>query len=286
MVSAVSEWGINDYQLLDFGDGRKLEQFGGRVLDRVSPAAAGASRSSQCDWRQAHLQLDANGRIISGEIPPSDWRCRFGSLIFNLKLTPFGHIGVFPEQANNWNWLTSMVHSCAAVNGQAPRALNLFAYTGGSTMALAAAGAQVVHVDASAPAVKWGRENAACSGLSQHPIRWIVDDVRKFVQRELKRGNHYNLIVLDPPSYGHGVGGQRWSIEVDLHPLLLACAKLLNAPPAALLLTAHSPSLSPAIIAQSFSEQLLSHQTKHARLSLKTAHGKSLDAGFYLRITC
>ncbi len=281
-----SDWQPSEYELLDFGCGRKLERFGGQVLDRASPAAENAKQSSNCDWSQADLRLDAKGQVIAGERPRTDWKCRFGGLVFNLKLTPFGHLGLFPEQAINWSWLTAVIQRVSAARQSSPRALNLFAYTGGSTMAMAAAGAEVVHVDASAPAIRWGRDNVASSGLHDRPIRWIVDDVRKFVGRELKRGNHYDLIVLDPPSYGHGSGGQRWNIQEHLTPLLEDCARLLNDPPSALLLTAHSPSLLPSSIAEQIHILLPTHDTEHARLSLKTMADKSLDAGFYVRITC
>lgn len=282
----MSCWQPIDYELLDFGAGRKLERFGGLVLDRVSPAAENAQRSPGCDWSLADLRLDTKGKIIAGAPPASDWQCRFGTLVFNLRLTPFGHVGLFPEQAPNWNWLAKVTQQIATQRQSSPRALNLFAYTGGSTMAMAAAGAHVVHVDASTPAIKWGRENAACSGLALHPIRWIVDDARKFVQRELKRGNRYDLIVLDPPSYGHGAQGQKWSIQQHLLPLLKDCSQLLDEPPSALLLSAHCSSIVPSLIAEEIHKLFLTHLVDHARLVLTSSNGKTLDAGYFVRLSC
>ncbi len=286
---------MDNYELLDFGDGRKLERFSDVVIDRVSPAAEGTHRAPRCDWSQADVKLDTKGRIVSGH-PPANWQCRLGAILFNLKLTPFGHVGLFPEQADNWNWLQTICHSITLIQQQPPiQALNLFAYTGGSTLALAAAGAEVVHVDASAPAVKWGQRNAASSGLAEHSIRWLVDDARKFVRRELRRDKRYHIIVLDPPSFGHGAGGQRWSIDQDLQTLLVDCLQLLTQPPNALLLTAHSESPQPMEIADWINAwqvsvlpsgtQRSSVHCEHARLSLLTSSGKTLDAGFYVRAT-
>jgi 23S rRNA (cytosine1962-C5)-methyltransferase len=271
-----------DYELIDFGAGRKLERMGTWILDRVSPAAAGTQCHAACDWSQAHTRLDAKGRIIAGQAPPQGWECCVGQIAFKLRLTPFGHVGLFPEQAPNWLWLGSSARSLTQASHASLKALNLFAYTGGTTMALARAGVQVVHVDASAPAVTWARDNAAQNGLAQYPIRWIVEDARKFVRRELRRGQRYHIIVLDPPSYGHGAGGQRWSIVDDLPSLLQACIDLLAEPRAALLLTAHSDSLRQTELAQWIAE----HSTlncEYGRLGLTTSQGKTLDAGCFIR---
>ncbi len=289
-------WNPDQYSLLDFGGGRKLERFGNLVLDRPCPAAlvCGRSLSSKqtstdaeyIDWDRADVRLDNEGKLLAGRPPANGWQCRCGPMVFKLKLTPFGHVGLFPEQIANWQWLTA---HCAQYQQPAVRkfsALNLFAYTGGTTMCLAAAGARVVHVDASAPAVKWARANAAASGQTELPIRWIVEDARKFVSRELRRGNHYDVVVLDPPSFGHGAGGERFTIEAHLPELLDGCLQLLAPTQGALLMSAHCEFPSPETIADWLRGGRHSASVEHDRLLLKTKSAKSLDAGFYIRAVC
>ncbi len=249
-------WDLDQYALLDFGEGRKLERFGPIVLDRPCPAAQVCGRSLASkrietasaqpsafvaeffDWERADVRLDNEGRLVAGQAPRKDWQCRCGPLVFGLKLTPFGHVGLFPEQIANWRWLTAHVAQYQQATPREFTALNLFAYTGGTTLCLAAAGARVVHVDASAPAVKWARANAQASGMAELPIRWIVEDARKFVSRELRRGNHYDVVVLDPPSFGHGAAGERFTIEAHLPELLDNCLQLLEPAQGSLLLSA------------------------------------------------
>lgn len=263
------------YELIDFGGGRKLERFGTVVLDRPSPAAESSPRKLR-DWNHADLRLNDRGEIIAGRAPQASWQTRVANIVFNLRLTPFGHVGIFPEQADNWTWLQSQ-----QPNPNSPQALNLFAYTGGSTLALAKAGFEVVHVDASAPSVRWARENAESNGLSEHPIRWIVEDARKFATREVKRGRKYECIVLDPPSFGHGPSGLRWQIETDLFPLLDCCLQLLN-DRGRLLLTAHSTTPEPNAITE-WLQSKLSCSITSRRLELFDHHNRPLDAGFSIR---
>lgn len=272
---------MDSYALLDFGDGRKLEQFGDFVLDRVSPAAVGVSRST-ADWGVADLRLDEHGEVLSGKSIGDNWFVEISGLRFKLRVTPFGHVGVFPEQAANWRWLQSLLQN-ADEHSPTQHALNLFAYTGGSTMALAQAGYNVVHVDASVPSVKWARENAANNGLEQRPIRWIVEDARKFVARELKRGRRYDLIVLDPPSFGHGPGGRRWEIESDLFPLLADCLAILNES-GKILLTAHSVEPDADDIVDWLSRTAKGNERIHCkRLTIPDRGNRPLDSGFCVR---
>ena len=275
------QWAADEYQLLDFGNGRKLESFAGVRIDRPCPAAQNSRPNPQVDWSAVAARLAARGKIVVGQVPEQGWQVRFGELRFQLKLTPFGHLGLFPEQASNWHWLIQQLPRTASERRL--RALNLFAYTGGTTMVLAAAGVEVVHVDASAPAVKWARGNATNSGLDGQPIRWIVEDARKFVQREIRRGNHYDIIVLDPPSYGHGPGGKRWNIDEDLHPLLEDCFQLLTPQPALLLLTAHSDTLDERGLASSILQHAPTASCARGRLELVAAQDARLDAGFFVR---
>ncbi len=281
---------MDSYALLDFGDGRKLERFGQVVLDRVSPAAIGASRS-ESDWSEANLRLDDRGEVLAGmqgdqpskKVINDGWFVEIAGMRFKLRITPFGHVGVFPEQLANWRWLQSL-RQASVQNEPLRQALNLFAYTGGSTMALAQAGFQVVHVDASAPSVKWARENATLNGLENHPVRWIVEDARKFAARELKRGRRYDLIVLDPPSFGHGPNGLRWDIGSDLFPLLESCLGILNEG-GKVLLTAHSVDPTPDEIAAWLS-QVLSEcgRIQSKRLSIPDRQNRLLDSGFCMRV--
>lgn len=288
-------WSDDQYALIDFGGGRKLERFGHLVLDRPCPAAMFSNRSlpghprnsdeSVSDWDQADVRLDSSGRLEAGQSPPSGWQCRFGAMVFQLKLTPFGHVGLFPEQAANWQWLAAHCAQYSQSDSGNFSALNLFAYTGGTTMCLAAAGGRVVHVDASAPAVKWARSNALASGYVERPIRWIVDDARKFVARELRRGNCYDVIVLDPPSYGHGAAGERFEIASHLPDLIADCMQLLTADRGTLLLSAHCEEPAPTTIVDWIQSLLGQGGVEHARLTLPTQFDKSLDAGFYIRAT-
>jgi len=273
---------MDSYALLDFGDGRKLERFGQVLLDRVSPVAIGAARAESV-WSSADLRLDDRGEVLDGKPIGDGWFVAIAGMSFKLRVTPFGHVGVFPEQVANWRWLQSLRRESG--ENELPRhALNLFAYTGGSTLALAQAGFHVVHVDASAPSVKWARENAANNGLEEFPIRWIVEDARKFAARELKRGRRYDLIVLDPPSFGHGPGGLRWEITNDLFPLLETCLGILSEG-GKVLLTAHSVAPNPDEITDWLSQSLRDKgRIQSKRLAIPDRNNRQLDSGFCIRV--
>jgi 23S rRNA (cytosine1962-C5)-methyltransferase len=240
----------DQYELLDFGQGRKLERIGDHVLDRPAPAAEGTDRANPTAWNSAHARYDreaaqsrsrresdARGTWSPVDALPDSWTVSHGDLIFELRPTPFGHVGLFPEQAENWDWLAEKARQA----DRPIRVLNLFAYTGGATLAAAAAGAEVTHVDAARNVVAWARRNAELSNLAEAPIRWIAEDATAYVRREQRRGARYDAIVLDPPSYGHGPQGQRWKLPDDLPALLAACARLTADQPQFMLLTAHTP---------------------------------------------
>jgi 23S rRNA (cytosine1962-C5)-methyltransferase len=231
----------DQYELLDFGGGRKLERFGQYVLDRPAPAAETARRASQRLWARATARFErtgpAQGRWLSSRPLPRSWVIRHESSEFELRPSPFGHVGIFPEQAENWDWIADRVGSA----DRPLQVLNLFAYTGGATLAAAARGAAVVHVDAARNSAQWARRNAGLSGLGGASIRWIVEDATKFVRRERQRGNRYDAVILDPPSYGHGPQGEPWKIAEDLLPLFALCGELVHGQPAFALLTCHSP---------------------------------------------
>jgi 23S rRNA (cytosine1962-C5)-methyltransferase len=233
----------DQYELVDFGMGRKLERFGPYLLDRPALAAGDYVQRLPDLWQQA----DSRYARTSGETGewrgksdlPASWTIRHEPFALEIKPTPFGHLGVFPEQAENWDWIGERVRAFVAASPERrPKVLNLFAYTGGSTLAAAAAGAEVVHVDAAANTVAWARRNAELSGLSAAPIRWIVEDARKFVDRERRRGNRYDMIIADPPAYGHGPKGESWQILRDWTTLFAAMSSLL-APVHAALITHH-----------------------------------------------
>ncbi len=271
-----------EYELIDFGEGRRLERFQGVLVDRPCPAAAGLSRCTPAAWDRTDLRYERDsggeGRWSQPGRRPEGWSIRHGWMQLELRPTPLGQVGVFPEQAENWDWIERQLRRL----GRSLKVLNLFAYTGGATLAAAAAGAEVVHVDAAKTVLAWARRNAALSQLSGAPIRWIVEDAAKFVQREVRRGNRYDAVILDPPSYGHGPKGEAWKIERHLDDLLLHCAALMTGPPALLLLTCHSPSIRLDGLRQRLAGSfagVAAEAVRAQRLYLRTAGGRKLSSG-------
>jgi 23S rRNA (cytosine1962-C5)-methyltransferase len=226
------------YELIDFGGGARLERFGQRVVDRPHPAALG-SRGELDAWRTADLRFDRERGWTGPAIDAGAWTFEHDGLTLELRPTEAGQVGLFPEHLDMLPWLTARVDERAAA-GRSIAVLHLFAYTGLATLAMAAAGAEVTHVDASRPTVAWARRNAELSGVADRPIRWIVDDAVAFTQREARRGRRYAGIVLDPPTYGHGPGARPWRLEDDLPGLLTACGGVIE-PDGFALLTAHTP---------------------------------------------
>ena len=239
-------WG--DYEYLDSGDGWRLERFGPHVIRRPAPSALWRPGTAASVWARAQAVFErdrtGDGDWSIDPAVPESWSIRRGSLSFLIKPTPSGQVGLFPEQAPNWDWLADRVRTCAGPF----ELLNLFAYTGGTTVSAAAAGARVCHVDAVRGVVQWASENATASGLGEVPIRWIVDDVVKFVKREARRGARYDGIALDPPSFGRGRQGQVFKIERDLPPLLDGCFELLSEDARLVLLTCHTPGLTGPVL--------------------------------------
>jgi 23S rRNA (cytosine1962-C5)-methyltransferase len=291
-------WESSQYRLVDFGHGRKLEWLGGVLVDRPSPAASGISPTRRDLWSQARLRFqdqaganpsDSNsGWGWADAHRERDWHVKHQDVVLQLKTTPMGHVGVFPEQIDNWEWLRAMIARAKATpdpesGTSGPRCLNLFAYTGGATLAMASAGGHVAHIDASRPAVQWARKNAEMSHLDDRPIRWIVEDARAFVERELRRGQQYEIVVLDPPSFGHGPRGQRWQLAFDLPQLLMSCIQLLSDHPLAFLWTGHSQDVdleSTVHRACKESGVALNGPWEFERVSIQTDDGRSLDAGY------
>ena len=282
------------YQLLDFGQGRRLERFAAWILDRPSPAAEKITKADPHAWRTAHARftrgendegrweirpLDAN----MPDILPKSWSIAHGPFKLELKRSPFGHLGVFPEQAENWDWIARRVRAA----GRPLKVLNLFAYTGGSTLAAAAAGAEVTHVDAAQNTVRWARRNAELSGMADATIRWIADDSQKFVRRELRRGNVYDAVILDPPSYGHGARGEVWRLSKHLPKLLSMCGELTAGRRAFILLTCHTPGFGQdellAMARQTLESGRHGGQFSAGPLSILAATGERLPSGVSVR---
>lgn len=245
--------GWKDYEVIDTSDKEKLERWGDYMLIRPDPQVLWNTERKHYGWKKpnAHYHRSNKG---GGEWEffnlPKAWQISYGSLRFNLQPFSFKHTGLFPEQAANWDWFSSLIRKRREEQPDRPvKVLNLFAYTGGATLAAAAAGAQVTHVDASKGMVNWAKENAAASGLSDAPIRYIVDDCRKFVERELRRGNRYDAVIMDPPSYGRGPNGEVWKIEDAIYELVKLCAEVLSEDPLFFLINSYTTGLQPAMMA-------------------------------------
>jgi 23S rRNA (cytosine1962-C5)-methyltransferase len=234
------------YELLDAGDGRRLERFASRVVDRPAPSVAGVpAENGPQVWTSANLRFDRDRGWSGSDL--GGWTIAIDGLTLELRLTAAGQVGLFPEHALAWSWLRDRLAE-RPPGRDTPEVLHLFAHTGATTLALAAAGARVTHVDASRPAVAWARRNAELSGLADRPVRWIVDDALAYVRREQRRGRRYDGFVLDPPTFGHGPGGGRWELRDELPTLIAACAAIA-APGAFALLTAHTADLDPSDLA-------------------------------------
>ena len=233
-----------DYELLDTSDGERLERWGNLILIRPDPQIIWHGEAKHPAWKRAdgiyRRSSSGGGAWVKNDLPES-WQIGYGDLRFLLRPMGFKHTGLFPEQAANWDWFGGLIRQA----NRPVRVLNLFAYTGGATLAAAAAGASVVHVDAAKGIVAQARENAQLSGLTNAPIRWIVDDCKKFVEREIRRGNHYDGIIMDPPSYGRGPGGEVWKLEDSVDGLISLAAQLLSDNPLFFLVNSYTTGLSP-----------------------------------------
>ena len=244
---------MNGYELLDSGNGAKLERFGEVVLARPCAQAVWQPQRP-ARWKSADATFDREdgNRWHGRNRLPQEWVIDVDGTRFRLSGTDFGHLGIFPEQRAQWTWIRETV----AAAGRPVRVLNLFAYSGGSTLAAARGGAEVCHLDASKGMVQWARANAALNGLENHPIRWIVDDAHKFLNREIRRGRRYDGIILDPPTYGRGGNGETYKIERDLTETLRLCRALLSDSPLFLLLSAHTPGHTPIVLGNVLNQAL------------------------------
>ena len=252
-----------DYEVIDCSKGEKLERWGDYLLVRPDPQVIWDTPKKETGWHKmnGHYHRSSKG---GGEWEffqlPKEWTIQYSlpinkKLTFHLKPFSFKHPGLFPEQAANWNWFSQLIAD-AVSKGRQVKVLNLFAYTGGATLAAAAAGASVTHVDASKGMVTWAKENAISSGLKDAPIRWLVDDCVKFVEREIRRGNHYDAIIMDPPSYGRGPKGEIWKIEESVYPLIQLCSQILTDNPLFFLINSYTTGLQPAVLSYMISTVL------------------------------
>jgi 23S rRNA (cytosine1962-C5)-methyltransferase len=248
--------GFPDYRLLDSGHGRKLERFSSIIVDRPEPQALWRPRLTPERWSEAHAVFSAEsdeeaGKWRRDKPVPASWPIALEGITMLGRLGSFRHLGLFPEQLPHWLWMRTAIEQARhRLGGERPRVLTLFAYTGAASLLAVRAGAEVVHVDASKKAIAWARENQAASGLTDAPIRWIVEDARKFVAREVRRGRTYHIVLVDPPKFGRGPEGEIWELFEHLAPLLGDCARLLDRKSAALVLTAYAIRASALAIGQ------------------------------------
>jgi 23S rRNA (cytosine1962-C5)-methyltransferase len=251
------------YNLIDSGEGRKLEQFGPYIIDRPASQAVWPKRLPHLTWKQADARLVREGEGSRWEWNrlPENFEMTFQGIKFGLRATDFGHLGVFPEHGQLWEWAKEKLSPGTTL-------LNLFAYSGGMTLAAAKVGAQVCHLDASKGMVSWARENAAINHLEKAPIRWIIDDVTKFLRREITRGRRYDAIILDPPTFGRGAQGELFKIEEDVVPLLQLCKELLSEKPLFVVLSCHTPGFTPLVLSHLLQEVIGCQKIENGELFL------------------
>lgn len=261
-MNIANNW--QDYEILDMANGEKLERWNNIYLIRPDPQIIWREKSYPEKWKQANARYNRSstggGNWQKYKKIPEAWQVKYKNLIFNIKPMGFKHTGLFPEQAVNWDWMIEKIKNA----GREIKVLNLFAYTGGATVACSYAGASVCHVDSSKGMVAWAKENVASSGLENRPIRYIVDDVTKFVQREIRRGNKYDAIIMDPPSYGRGKNGEVWQFENNIADLVELCSKVLSEKPLFFLINSYTTGISSKVLENIL---ILKLNMKHGKLS-------------------
>ncbi|HZJ78315.1 MAG TPA: class I SAM-dependent methyltransferase [Clostridia bacterium] len=240
--------GWENYELIDCSEGERLERWGDVILIRPDPQVVWKTEKTHPMWKNANARFNRSskggGRWEVYRPMPDMWKIDYKDLTFNIKTTGFKHTGLFPEQSKNWDYVRQVIKN----SGRQVKVLNLFAYTGGATVACLKAGAHVVHVDASKGMVSWAKENAASSGVADKTVRWIVDDCVKFVEREIRRGSKYDIIIMDPPSFGRGPDGEVWRIEDEIYKLVELCSNLLSDEALLFLINTYTTGLSPSVM--------------------------------------
>lgn len=274
-----------DYELLDSGAGEKLERYGKYIFRRPDPQTLWAKQLSSNGWAKADASFRRDGQKGDWNLKeglPERWAIEFGDLKFWIRPTSFKHTGLFPEQLPNWDWM----RQCIRATNRPVSVLNLFGYTGGASIAAAQAGASVVHIDGSKVAIKWGRDNAELSGLADKPIRWILEDAREFVKREIKRGNKYDGILLDPPAFGHGPNNELWKIEDHLPEFLKMCSEILTEKPLFFLINGYASGYSAIAYENNLKALLEKHggEFEKGELTIQESKtGRLLPCGIYAR---
>lgn len=280
-IETASDWG--EYELLDSGLGRRLERFGKFILDRPDPQALWQPTLPENDWQKAQAVFDEHlgrGRWTNRGAVPEKWLLEFEDVKFFAKLSPFKHVGVFPEQVAQWKWIKEKI----AQSGRPIKVINLFAYTGIASLVAAKAGAMVTHVDASRPTIGWARENQEVSGMNEAPIRWILDDCLKFCEREVKRGVKYDGVIMDPPVYGHGPDGRAWDFNRDFPKLLGTVAKIISPNPLFILVNTYAVSVSSIMLGNMLTDLRLGGKVEFGELTLKeSSSSRLLSTGIFGR---
>lgn len=245
-MRVAKDW--KDYEILDMADGEKLERWGNYILERPDPQIVWQDKTFKDKWKKVdaiyHRSKKGGGYWENINDIKASWQVKYKDLTFNIKQMGFKHTGLFPEQAVNWDYMIDKIKN----SNRKIKVLNLFAYTGGATVACAYAGADVVHVDSSRGMVSWAKENIESSNLTDRYVRFIVDDVIKFVKREIRRGNKYDAIIMDPPSFGRGANGEVWNIEESLYPLIKLCMEVLSDNPLFFLINSYTTGMSPKVL--------------------------------------
>lgn len=280
-AAANADRGVDDYELMDSGDGRKYERFGNVSL--VRPCSQAMWRPENPDkWSRATATFDREdgNRWHNRGALPKEWTIETAGIKFRLSGTDFGHLGIFPEQRAQWKWIRETIKENG---GDRNSVLNLFAYSGGSTMAAALGGAEACHLDASKGMVQWARDNAALNGLKEHPIRWITDDAHKFMERENRRGRRYDAVIFDPPTFGRGANGEMYKIERDLKRTISLVKGVLSDDPLFVLFSSHTPGLSCTVAANIMSQAFPEAKVETGEMLLE---GRSLacPSGIYCRV--
>ena len=278
------------YELLDSGEGMKLERFGAFVLARPDPEALWPKRLPTDVWKKAdasYVRKGATGTWEKDKAFPKSWNMEYAGLTFELRPTSFKHVGIFPEQKSHWTWLEAKIKEQGEKSKENTiKVLNLFAYTGGASLSAARAGAEVTHLDSSKVAIEWARKNAELSGLSGAPIRWIEDDALKFLKREVKRGNRYDVVIMDPPAFGHGSGSALWKIERDFYELFALTEQVLTETPFAMIVNGYTAGYSPLTFANNMQKikERFGGTIESGELALQEKGGdRLLPAGVFAR---
>ena len=273
-----------EYELIDSGDGRRFERFGKYTLVRPCSQALWQPRNVSA-WGRATATFDREeGNHWHGRgALPKEWMVETAGIKFKLSGTDFGHLGIFPEQRAQWTWIRETVKGAFVQRGQRPRVLNLFAYSGGSTLAAALGGAEACHLDASKGMVQWARDNAALNGLQEHPIRWITDDVHKFLRREIRRERRYDAVIFDPPTFGRGANGEMYKIERDLKETIDLVKGVLSETPLFVLFSSHTPGLSCIVAENIISQAFPSAKAVESGEMLLEGRDRPCPSGIYCR---